>query len=96
MKVSDYFAEELKRINPFLDQQLQQAATEDSKLKQAVAYSLLAGGKRVRPLLVYATADALGVPLVQADHLAAAIEMIHAYSLIHDDLPCMDDDTLRR
>ena len=96
MKVSDYFAEELKRINPFLDQQLQQAATEDSKLKQAVAYSLLAGGKRVRPLLVYATADALGVPLAHADHLAAAIEMIHAYSLIHDDLPSMDDDDLRR
>lgn len=96
MKVSDYFAAELQRINPFLDQQLNQAAIEDSRLKKAVAYSLLAGGKRVRPLLVYATADALGVSLNQADHVAAAIEMIHAYSLIHDDLPCMDDDDLRR
>nr|WP_218944280.1 farnesyl diphosphate synthase [Marinicella rhabdoformis] len=86
----------MARINPFLAQQLNSSAIEDSKLKEAVAYSLLAGGKRVRPLLVYATADALGVPFDEADHVAAAIEMIHAYSLIHDDLPSMDDDDLRR
>ena len=66
MKVSDYFSAELSRINPFLEQQLQLSSTEDSRLKLAVAYSLLAGGKRVRPLLVYATADALDVPLEQA------------------------------
>ncbi len=96
MKVTDYFAAELERFNPFLAQQLNQAAIEDSRLKQAVAYSLLAGGKRVRPLLVYATADAINISQNQANHVAAAIEMIHAYSLIHDDLPCMDDDDLRR
>ena len=61
-----------------------------------MAYSLLSGGKRIRPLLVYATAECLDVDLVVADHIAAAIEMIHAYSLIHDDLPAMDDDDLRR
>lgn len=61
-----------------------------------MAYSLLSGGKRMRPLLVYATAESIDLDLEVADFLAAAIEMIHAYSLIHDDLPAMDDDDLRR
>ena len=59
-------------------------------------YSLLAGGKRIRPVLALATAEALGRPADDVLPLAAAIEMIHTYSLIHDDLPAMDDDELRR
>ena len=59
-------------------------------------YSLLAGGKRIRPVLALATAEALGTDPAEVLPLAAAIEMIHTYSLIHDDLPAMDDDELRR
>ena len=59
-------------------------------------YSALGGGKRLRALLAYASAEAIGAMADLADHAAAAVEMIHAYSLIHDDLPCMDDDALRR
>lgn len=59
-------------------------------------YSVLNDGKRIRPVLVYATAQALGSPLSCCDAVACAVELIHAYSLIHDDLPAMDDDQLRR
>ncbi|MBP5491677.1 MAG: polyprenyl synthetase family protein [Clostridiales bacterium] len=62
----------------------------------ASMYSLLAGGKRIRPVLMYMIADMLGLDLEVVDDFAVAIEMIHTYSLIHDDLPCMDNDTLRR
>ena len=65
-------------------------------LDEAMRYSLLAGGKRIRPVLALATADALGRDPAEVLPLAAAIEMIHTYSLIHDDLPAMDDDALRR
>jgi geranylgeranyl diphosphate synthase, type II len=65
-------------------------------LEGAMRYSLLAGGKRIRPVLALATAEALGRPPAEVLPLAAAIEMIHTYSLIHDDLPAMDDDALRR
>ena len=67
-----------------------------SKLHEALRYSVLGGGKRVRPLLVYATGEALDLDPVQLDPIAVAVEMIHAYSLVHDDLPAMDDDKLRR
>jgi geranylgeranyl diphosphate synthase type II len=67
-----------------------------ARLEEAMRYSLLAGGKRIRPVLALATADALGRPPADVLPLAAAIEMIHTYSLIHDDLPAMDDDDLRR
>jgi farnesyl diphosphate synthase len=70
---------------------------EDSNsLNEAMRYSVLAPAKRVRPLLVYATGEALKVPLDLLDIIAAAIEYIHCYSLIHDDLPAMDNDDLRR
>lgn len=65
-------------------------------LEDAMRYSLLAGGKRIRPVLALATARAVGLPQAQALPLAASIELIHTYSLIHDDLPAMDDDDLRR
>nr|WP_097157944.1 farnesyl diphosphate synthase [Bacillus oleivorans] len=65
-------------------------------LKEAMEYSLQAGGKRIRPLLLFATMDTLGADWKLGVKVAAAIEMIHTYSLIHDDLPSMDDDDLRR
>jgi geranylgeranyl diphosphate synthase type II len=65
-------------------------------LEEAMRYSLLAGGKRIRPVLALATAEALGPAPAQVLPLAAALELIHTYSLIHDDLPAMDDDALRR
>jgi geranylgeranyl diphosphate synthase, type II len=67
-----------------------------ARLEEAMRYSLLAGGKRIRPVLSLAAAEALGRPPADVLPLAAAIEMIHTYSLIHDDLPAMDDDDLRR
>jgi geranylgeranyl diphosphate synthase type II len=65
-------------------------------LEEAMRYSLLAGGKRIRPVLALATASAVGRPPPSVLPLAAALELIHTYSLIHDDLPAMDDDALRR
>ena len=66
------------------------------KLHEAMAYALLGGGKRVRPLLVYAAGALFDAPEEALRRAAAAVEMIHAYSLVHDDMPCMDDDALRR
>ena len=66
------------------------------RLGEAVNYAISTDGKRIRPLIVYATAELLGVPLTIADYPAAAIELVHIYSLVHDDLPAMDDDDLRR
>ena len=65
-------------------------------LSEAMRYSILGGGKRIRAILVYATGEALNLSIEHLDSSAAAIEMLHAYSLVHDDLPCMDDDDLRR
>ncbi len=83
-----------------VDQYLQQLQFSDGPttagLEQAMRYSLLAGGKRIRPVLALATATALGQPAENVLPLAAALEMVHSYSLIHDDLPAMDDDDLRR
>ncbi|MTV38288.1 polyprenyl synthetase family protein [Duganella radicis] len=67
-----------------------------AKLHEAMRYALLGGGKRVRPLLVYAAGALFGADAATLSRAAAAVEMIHAYSLVHDDMPCMDDDELRR
>ena len=72
------------------------AATKPATIHRAMRYSLLSGGKRLRPLLCCAASEACGGTAHQALPAACAVEMIHAYSLIHDDLPCMDDDDLRR
>ena len=88
-----------QRIEKYLDSILPKIQTHpeyDVVLCEAIRYSVLNGGKRIRPLLVYATGEALGVPLEQLDAPAAAVELIHCYSLIHDDLPMMDNDDLRR
>ena len=84
------------RVEQALEQRLPTADTTPDHLHQAMRYSTLDGGKRIRPILLYATGQALGVPMEQLDGPACAIECIHAYSLVHDDLPAMDDDELRR
>jgi len=85
-----------QRVDTALDHWLPGADLYPLRLHQAMRYAVLAPGKRVRPILVYATASALGIDLERVDGAAAAVEIIHAYSLIHDDLPAMDDDDLRR
>lgn len=84
------------RVDQTLDHWLPPESVHPIELHKAMRYSVLAPGKRVRPVLVYATASALGLELSLVDGIAAALEIIHAYSLIHDDLPAMDDDDLRR
>lgn len=87
----------IAQINQVLDAILKEHACGPAQtLYEAMSYSLLAGGKRVRPLLSYAAAEAVADPNPFTDKVAAAVECIHAYSLIHDDLPAMDDDDLRR
>lgn len=87
-----------QRIDRVLKHSLsnQNSPASAQRLMTAMDYSLFNGGKRVRPLLVYAAAEAVGASPELADCPAAAVEMIHAYSLVHDDLPAMDDDDLRR
>jgi farnesyl diphosphate synthase len=84
------------RVERELDAWLPAAATVPARLHAAQRYSVLGPGKRIRPALVYATATTLGIPLRQVDAAACAVELIHCYSLVHDDLPAMDDDDLRR
>jgi len=84
------------RIELILDQMLQADDAAVGRLHEAMRYSVLGGGKRLRPLLVYVSGTCFGAPLERLDAPAAAVELIHAYSLIHDDLPAMDDDDLRR
>jgi len=79
-----------------LDRYLSLKEPGTPRLLEAMRYSVLGGGKRLRPILVYCTGEALGAPLEALDAPAAAVELIHAYSLVHDDLPAMDDDDLRR
>jgi len=85
-----------QRINDFLAVKLQNLEINDPKLLDAIRYGLLIGGKRMRPYLAYITGEAIAADLNDIDAVAGALECIHAYSLLHDDLPAMDDDDLRR
>jgi geranylgeranyl diphosphate synthase type II len=85
-----------RRIEGVLERELVHQDPATSRLCDAMRYSVLGGGKRLRPVLVYLTGEAFGAPPLRLDAPAAAVELIHAYSLIHDDLPAMDDDDLRR
>ena len=96
MTLKEVLTEYQDRVNDKLKQAIDNLPVVAPKLKEAMSYGTLLGGKRVRPFLVYATAKALGADLGIADAPAVAIECIHAYSLIHDDLPAMDNDDLRR
>lgn len=84
------------RVDSLLVELFKPPLPELSRLYEAMQYSVLLGGKRIRPLLVYGACEALNGLLEKADGPACAIELVHAYSLIHDDLPAMDDDDLRR
>jgi farnesyl diphosphate synthase len=84
------------RVEHELDCRLPPVTAVPERLHAAQRYSALAPGKRIRPALVYSTAETLGVLLPRVDGAACAVELIHAYSLVHDDLPAMDDDDLRR
>jgi farnesyl diphosphate synthase len=84
------------RITTYLAHILPDSKNLPGRLHSAMRYTVLNGGKRIRPLLVYTTGEALGVDLAVLDLPAAAIELIHCYSLVHDDLPAMDNDELRR
>jgi geranylgeranyl pyrophosphate synthase len=84
------------RVHAVLDRALPAADLIPQRLHAAQRYAVLGGGKRLRPLLVYFTGEALNIPVTVLDAPAAAVELIHAYSLVHDDLPAMDDDDLRR
>jgi geranylgeranyl pyrophosphate synthase len=84
------------RIEQVLDRCLELPDSGTARLREGMRYSVLGGGKRLRPILVYATGEALGAPLEHLDLPAAAVELVHVYSLVHDDLPAMDDDDLRR
>ncbi len=83
-------------IETFLESHLPAANTTPERLHQAMRYSVLGGGKRVRPLLSFAAGELNQADTARVTTAAAAVELIHAYSLVHDDLPCMDDDVLRR
>jgi farnesyl diphosphate synthase len=85
----------LERLAQALDRRLPAASSDPARLHEAMRYAC-DGGKRLRALLVYAAGESLGVPADQLDAPACAVELIHAYSLVHDDLPAMDDDDLRR
>jgi farnesyl diphosphate synthase len=84
------------RADDTLARVLPSEAQTPQELHRAMRYAVLGGGKRLRPVLLYATGHALGAALERLDAAAAAVEIIHAYSLVHDDLPAMDDDALRR
>jgi farnesyl diphosphate synthase len=92
----DRVAGYLARVERALDARLPPAGRAPVSLHRAMRYATLDGGKRIRPLLCYATAETLGVDPAAVDDAACAVEFIHAFSLIHDDLPAMDDDALRR
>jgi len=94
--MSATFAYWRQRVDAALERSLLDHSLPDSRLQAAMRHAALLGGKRMRPLLVYATGDLLGADLVALDAPASAVELIHAYSLVHDDLPAMDDDALRR
>ncbi|TLD71747.1 polyprenyl synthetase family protein [Phragmitibacter flavus] len=91
-----YLSERAQFIDVLLDQWLPAAETRPASLHQAMRHSVLAGGKRLRPVLCMAAAEACGGTKEAASFAACAVECLHTYTLIHDDLPCMDDDDLRR
>ncbi|QHF05185.1 geranyl transferase [Pseudomonas asturiensis] len=94
--IASYQAQSQVRVNAALEGLFQAPGHELTRLYDAMRYSVMNGGKRVRPLLAYAACEALGGVAEDANGAACAVELIHAYSLVHDDLPAMDDDDLRR
>lgn len=100
MASSEPLSEFIEQCRIQVDHSLSAVLPEESnvspRLLEAMRYSVFNGGKRIRPILAYAASHALGGSIAQASPAACAVELIHAYSLVHDDLPAMDDDDLRR
>lgn len=96
MEVQEYLKKAAQTVDAALDSLIPKQSTKPASIHKAMRYSLFAGGKRLRPALALAAAEACGGTFEAALHAACAVECIHTYSLIHDDLPCMDDDDLRR
>lgn len=96
MKLNQHQQRIQQHINQLLESRIDSLEGHAAKLKQAMGYALLNGGKRMRPFLVYATGEMLGAASNDLDPIAMALECIHSYSLVHDDLPAMDNDEFRR
>jgi farnesyl diphosphate synthase len=100
IKNSQSISEQIKSLAAEAEKALARYLPPDDqspqRLRQAMRYAVMGGGKRIRPVLSYATGYALNIPVASLHGIASAVEIIHAYSLIHDDLPAMDDDDLRR
>jgi geranylgeranyl diphosphate synthase type II len=96
MPLEPYLADRCRFVDQTLDRLIPSAETRPATIHKAMRHSLFAGGKRLRPILCLAAAEACGGSIDDAAFNAAAVECLHTYSLIHDDLPCMDDDDLRR
>jgi geranylgeranyl diphosphate synthase type II len=94
--ISHYLEQKRQDVDRFLDQVIPTDKIEPTTLHEAMRYSLFAGGKRVRPILALAAAEAVGDPPPSVLAVASSLELIHTYSLIHDDLPAMDNDDYRR
>ena len=96
LSFESHIARYAERVQDRLDASLPSADESPKRLHEAMRYAVFNGGKRVRPLLVYAAGECVGADPTLLDAPAVAIEYIHAFSLVHDDLPAMDDDDLRR
>jgi len=94
--IHQYLDQQRQRVDRFLEQSLPDTLSDPKKLYESMRYSLLGGGKRIRPILTIAAAQALGYDNDAMLPFAASLEFVHTYSLIHDDLPAMDDDDYRR
>src|SRR5437016_7676500 len=92
MDIKDYLEQKRDDVDRFLDSVIPSATTAPTTLHESMRYSLMAGGKRVRPILAIAAAEAMGQPAPGLMPIACSLELIHTYSLIHDDLPAMDND----
>lgn len=96
MNIKDYLEQKRIEVDRFLDIVCPASTTPPTALHESIRYSLIAGGKRVRPILAIAAAEAVGTTPPGIMAIACSLELIHTYSLIHDDLPCMDNDDFRR
>lgn len=96
MNLADYIAYQTKRVDAALDNWVPAESVDPATIHKAMRYSLFAGGKRVRPLLAIAAAEAVSDATEGVENAACSLELIHTYSLIHDDLPALDNDDLRR
>ncbi|MGB7202298.1 MAG: farnesyl diphosphate synthase [Pyrinomonadaceae bacterium] len=96
LTLADFLADVRARVDAALDELIPGADISPTRLHEAIRWSVFAGGKRVRPAIVFAVGETFGASRTNLVRTAAAVEMIHTYSLIHDDLPAMDDDDLRR